>query len=325
MNTFDLEAVLNVYHCKSYAEAAHQLSISASSLSKTISHLEDELGVTLFERATKSRPVELTDVGRALIHHIQNAADSCHALKQQAVQLRKNTYYDLKIGYIPSIGTYGEGKLLSRFALDNPDIHLQLYPGRSNILFDRLYAGTLDCLLIPISEWDLESESGLPERLYHPSVTARVVRCVDTMMLATSYESPISQRTQFSAADVPMLKGKTVLINGKSTYTDHIDRVMRQLNIPSAEGIRTQTIDFDRPGTIYTLLLDNPDVIAPIISVPMTRKRAWACIPVAGWTTKTWLYFVYANANRSKALKMFQSAVTEFIDVLGSTGYTVKL
>ena len=68
MSTASLEALtgipvlVRVAETESFSEAARQLGISPSGVSKTISRLEERLGVRLFDRTT--RKVAITEEGR---------------------------------------------------------------------------------------------------------------------------------------------------------------------------------------------------------------------------------------------------------------------
>ena len=55
----------------SISRAADKLYISQPAVSKSISNLEEQLGTTLFTRS--SRGVKLTDEGRLLYEHVENA------------------------------------------------------------------------------------------------------------------------------------------------------------------------------------------------------------------------------------------------------------
>ena len=54
-----LESVCMVNAYKNFAEAAFHRFISPATISKHILQVEEELGVPLFERATKAKPVML--------------------------------------------------------------------------------------------------------------------------------------------------------------------------------------------------------------------------------------------------------------------------
>ena len=60
-----LRAAVGIARCGSFRSAADSLHVSQPALSQTISELESELGVTLFDRT--SRSVRQTELGRNFV------------------------------------------------------------------------------------------------------------------------------------------------------------------------------------------------------------------------------------------------------------------
>ena len=56
-----------VVEAKSFSEAARLLKMPTSTVSRRVADLEDELGVRLLERSTRS--LRLTDVGSEVLEH----------------------------------------------------------------------------------------------------------------------------------------------------------------------------------------------------------------------------------------------------------------
>ncbi|HEY1228274.1 MAG TPA: LysR family transcriptional regulator, partial [Ramlibacter sp.] len=69
----DLRAFVTVGELQSFAGAAKALHLSQPALSRRISHLEELLGVRLFDRTTRS--VELTLLGRRFLAQVQGLVD----------------------------------------------------------------------------------------------------------------------------------------------------------------------------------------------------------------------------------------------------------
>ena len=65
MNTTQLECFLEVANCLNFSRAAERLQLTQPAVSHQIKSLEDELGVKLFIRTSKS--VRLTREGHAYI------------------------------------------------------------------------------------------------------------------------------------------------------------------------------------------------------------------------------------------------------------------
>lgn len=72
MDINDLESVCAVDICHNYSEAAESIASSPAVISKHIAKIEKELGLRIFERASKSRPVELTPAGKELITYFHS-------------------------------------------------------------------------------------------------------------------------------------------------------------------------------------------------------------------------------------------------------------
>ena len=64
MTVFQIQCFLSVAETLNFTEAANRLFIAQSSLSRNISHLEEEIGLTLFIRTKKY--VRLTPSGTVL-------------------------------------------------------------------------------------------------------------------------------------------------------------------------------------------------------------------------------------------------------------------
>ena len=64
MELEQLRAFLEVAQCKSFTAAAHRMFVSHSTVSREVSALEAELGVSLFDRG--NRVVGLTEAGEKL-------------------------------------------------------------------------------------------------------------------------------------------------------------------------------------------------------------------------------------------------------------------
>ncbi|MBW6464515.1 MAG: selenium metabolism-associated LysR family transcriptional regulator [Bacillota bacterium] len=79
MDFEQIRAFLNVATLRSFSEAAEKMFISQPSVSIRIKALEEELGVTLFDRS-KAREPSLTDAGRVFLDYAQaivNLQDEC--------------------------------------------------------------------------------------------------------------------------------------------------------------------------------------------------------------------------------------------------------
>lgn len=140
----------------SFRGAADELHVAQPALSTQIKTLEDELGVRLFDRT--SRSVKLTPAGKILLteaHKVLAASEQALARVKQAEHGLVGT---LKIGLIaPSANAWLAG-ILQTFRKRYPGVQLSLSDLTSTEQVARLRAGTLDVALLrpPVGFSDLD-------------------------------------------------------------------------------------------------------------------------------------------------------------------------
>ncbi len=128
----------------SFSEAARVLNVAQSTLSQQVKQLEDELGVTLFERGPHS--ISLTEPGERLLPMVMRTihdADTCTALISDLGNLLTGT---LNIGV-----TYSFGPILTETVVEfirrYPDVKLNIYYKPMAELMKLLKERTVDFVL----------------------------------------------------------------------------------------------------------------------------------------------------------------------------------
>lgn len=120
----DLQIFARVAEAESFRQAAEQLRMARSSVSKRIGELEKELGVALFNRST--RRISLTDAGQTLYQHwdaiAANVSDAVAAV-QGVDQSPSGT---LRVSMPSSLGAALMPALMQRFLKSWPDIKANL-------------------------------------------------------------------------------------------------------------------------------------------------------------------------------------------------------
>jgi DNA-binding transcriptional LysR family regulator len=115
----DLQYFVVVAEERHFARSAERLHIAPSAVSERIRRLEDELGVPLFERT--SRSVRLTRDGRKLLAGAHRVLSSAHELTALAGSLRTERAGTLILAFAPNLGAHA-GMLLSRLAAAHPEV-----------------------------------------------------------------------------------------------------------------------------------------------------------------------------------------------------------
>ena len=144
MELRQLKYFVKVAEYLSFSKASHVLYISQSTLSQQIHGLEDELGISLFQR--DSHNVSLTEAGKELLPYALetlHSADSCFERIRDLQQLLTGT---LNIGVTYSFGPILTETLLE-FMKKYPQVKLNIYYRSMEELIDMLRQRELDFVL----------------------------------------------------------------------------------------------------------------------------------------------------------------------------------
>lgn len=131
---------------ENYLEAAENLFISQSSLSKHIKSLENELGTTLFDRTT--RQVKLNEAGKVFLKYAQQMIDVQHQCNTALINLKEAEEQSLTIGSIPIMAPYGITDMLIDFKKANVKINLSIIEGETEQLKQKLRNDECDLIFI---------------------------------------------------------------------------------------------------------------------------------------------------------------------------------
>jgi DNA-binding transcriptional LysR family regulator len=119
---------LKVFHAAaeagSFTHAGEQLGLSQSAVSRQVSALEQELGVSLFHR--HARGLILTEQGELLHHTAHDVFMKLEAARAKLTDSRERPNGELKVQTTPGIGVHWLTPRLGEFIDLYPDIHITL-------------------------------------------------------------------------------------------------------------------------------------------------------------------------------------------------------
>jgi DNA-binding transcriptional LysR family regulator len=143
MELRQLRYFIGVAESQHFRSAAQSLSVAQPALSRQVKALEDELGVTLFERLP--RGVRLTDSGRSFLQDAKRILEELEAAGARARRTARGQVGTLRIAF--SEATAGHEVLtrgIRRFRATCPDVELILTPLASAQQSEALHAGRID-------------------------------------------------------------------------------------------------------------------------------------------------------------------------------------
>lgn len=148
MTLNELRYIVAVARERHFGRAAEASCVSQPTLSVGVKKLEDELGVSLFERDPGE--IGITAIGHRIIEQAQRVLEEADGIKHLARQGKDPLAGRLRLGAIPTIGPYLLPRLLPRIAEQAPEMPLIIEENLTAILSERLKRGDLDIILISL-------------------------------------------------------------------------------------------------------------------------------------------------------------------------------
>ncbi|MBT3046113.1 MAG: LysR substrate-binding domain-containing protein [Candidatus Thiodiazotropha sp.] len=156
MNLRDLKYLIAVAETEHFGHAAAQCYISQPTLSGQIKKLEQELGVTIFERTNRS--VSTTPIGLEIVKHAKLILEQADVIKQLAQAQRDPLAGALRVGAIPTVSPYLIPLILMPLKEQYPQMRLILSEEITDMLSQRLLDHQIDVAILAteVTEPELE-------------------------------------------------------------------------------------------------------------------------------------------------------------------------
>lgn len=188
MELHQLQYVIQVAEYLNFSRAAERLCVTQPTLSHQISKLEDEFGVTLFERKTRS--VKLTPAGEKFVEQAKKVMAELDILRSEMQMNRSVGSGNIRIG-LPAADAHGMAACVSAFRRSYPGIQLKIVENAgSEELIKLLLTGNVDiaCVLpLPDKDYGAQIE-------FYPLISGE-------LMLITSKQHRFAQRKHIKLAE----------------------------------------------------------------------------------------------------------------------------
>ena len=155
MTLTELRYIVAVTDEKHFGRAASKCFVSQPTLSIGVKRLEDELGVTLFERSKTG--VHLTAIAEQLVDKARNILQEADSFKELSDHVKDPFLNPLRLGAIYTIGPYLFPKLLPELKAAEPRLKLYIEESFTGTLRQMLKQGQLDAIIVslPFKESDV--------------------------------------------------------------------------------------------------------------------------------------------------------------------------
>lgn len=162
MTITQLKYVLAVAEFRNFTLAAENSFVTQPTLSMQIQKLEEELGVTIFNR--KKKPIELTAIGEKIMDQAKLIVDESNRISDIVDQQKGFIGGEFKIGIIPTIMPTLLPFFLKTFLNKYPKVKLIIEELTTEEIVKKLSEGYLDA---GIAATPLENEAIVEKPLYY--------------------------------------------------------------------------------------------------------------------------------------------------------------
>ena len=148
MTLTELRYIVAVARERHFGRAAEACFVSQPTLSVAVKKLEEELGVTLFERGPGE--VSVTPPGRKIVEQAQRVLEEAARVREIAAAGRDPLVGPLRVGAIYTIGPYLLPKLVPIMRRTAPSMPLHIQENFTHRLSESLKNGDVDAILIAL-------------------------------------------------------------------------------------------------------------------------------------------------------------------------------
>jgi LysR family transcriptional regulator, hydrogen peroxide-inducible genes activator len=218
MTLTELKYIVAVARARHFGHAAEACFVAQPTLSVAIKKLEDELGVTLFERGGSE--VSVTPIGAQIVAQAERVLEQTAAIKELAKQNKDPLAGPLRLGVIYTIAPYLLPPLVKLMIDKVPQMPLVLQENFTTKLIEQLRQGELDAAImaLPLPEHGL-----MVQTLYD-----------EPFIVAVPKHHPWAGRREIPAED---LKKETMLLLGNGhCFRDQVLEVCPEMARFSSGG-----------------------------------------------------------------------------------------
>lgn len=188
------------------SRAAEALMVAQPALSATISKLEKELGVPLFNR--QGRNIELSEAGRRLLVHADFVFEQLEAMEQSLAQTKEILENEFTLSVSNSMFLNG---WLQQFVLDNPKIRLRQKMLSENQMLEALLEESID---VALGEFDQDI----------PGIVRKTI-VEDEYVITIPKGHPLAEKQEIFFADI---QNENIVALPSNTIFKIADRMFAQ-------------------------------------------------------------------------------------------------
>jgi LysR family transcriptional regulator, low CO2-responsive transcriptional regulator len=227
MTIRQLEVFLAIAHADSFSRAAERIHLSQPTLSEHMKELEEELGVPLFIR--HSRSVSLTEAGRIFEDYATSVVATLAAGRHAIAELDGLKRGSIVVGASTTPGTYVLPARIAKFIEQYPGITVALRIANSRTVEERVRDGEVDLAVIG-------------GHVLGPSERCVAAGILDELQLIVPLNHPVKEA---SLSPARLARERLLIREEGSATRQATERALREAGVtfrPAMELDHTETI-----------------------------------------------------------------------------------
>lgn len=152
MTIDDIKKIMTVVETGSMNKAAEKLYIAQPALSRCVQKVEEEYGITLFDR-TQGKKVKLTEEGEMFYQAAKEIMLVNENLVLQLERHKKKNTNRILFGIAPQQAVNLTGEMMRWFYLNAPEFQIETMTASSRQLHNSVLYGEIDAALINVTEY----------------------------------------------------------------------------------------------------------------------------------------------------------------------------
>lgn len=228
INLNSLKVFFEVANSKSFLDAANRLYVSQPAVSKSMSKLEEDLGVLLFYRDNKG--IELTPSGEILYKYLKEVNDLMQSCKRVLLSMNYVDEGRIIIGVRSHIVRNYLMNKIDNFRKKHPKIVIELIDLSTNLLIDKLEERKIDFIV----------DSSPIESLYN-NIEIKSICSLDTAFVKAK-----DNKVKISSLN-DLVKENIILPTNRSSMRKNLDKCFfdNQIEIKSVLDFETEELIID--------------------------------------------------------------------------------
>jgi len=225
MNLRDLDYICAVAEHKHFGRAADACFVSQPTLSGQIKKLEEQLGVTLFERGHKG--IRITDIGEEIIEIAKEAREAAARIKTVAAASQDPLTGNLSLGLIPTIAPYLIPSFVANLQSTLTKLSIQYREDITERLVESLLDGSLDVAILATPPED--------------DVLTALELYTEPFWLLFPKDHELSKKQNIAMSDVE--ESDILLLAEGHCFRDHALSVCRPLQKRRPQSLRATSLE----------------------------------------------------------------------------------